>query len=84
LGGLIAVTSLEGTTSGQLYVDDGESVSLNAALWVEVSHFKSNLLTEMIAVLARKLSAVCVSEGEVQRFKSSCQRHSLGCWIKGS
>jgi alpha-glucosidase len=36
--GLIAATSLEGTASGQLYVDDGESVNPNATLWVEVSH----------------------------------------------
>jgi len=35
--GLIAASSLEGTASGQLYVDDGESLTPNATLWVEVS-----------------------------------------------
>jgi alpha-glucosidase len=34
--GLIAASSLEGTASGQLYVDDGESLTPNATLWVEV------------------------------------------------
>ena len=35
--GLIAATSLEGTASGQLYLDDGESLVQNSTLWVEVS-----------------------------------------------
>jgi alpha-glucosidase len=34
--GLIAATSSEGTASGQLYVDDGERLTPNATLWVEV------------------------------------------------
>jgi alpha-glucosidase len=34
--GVIAASSLEGTASGQLYVDDGESLTPNATLWVEV------------------------------------------------
>jgi alpha-glucosidase len=35
--GLTAAVSLEGTASGQLYADGGESVNPNATLWVEVS-----------------------------------------------
>jgi alpha-glucosidase len=35
--GLIAATSLEGTASGQLYVDDGESIVQNSTLFVDVS-----------------------------------------------
>ena len=34
--GVIAATGLEGTASGQLYIDDGESLTPNATLWVEV------------------------------------------------
>jgi alpha-glucosidase len=34
--GLIAASSLEGTASGQLYIDDGESLNPDATLWVEV------------------------------------------------
>lgn len=35
--GLIAATSLEGTASGNLYIDDGESLTPNATLFVEFS-----------------------------------------------
>ena len=35
--GIIAATNLEGSAKGQLYVDDGESLTPNATLWVEVS-----------------------------------------------
>jgi len=35
--GIIAATDLEGTASGQLYVDDGESLVQNSTLWVDVS-----------------------------------------------
>ncbi|KAH6718573.1 glycosyl hydrolases family 31-domain-containing protein [Leptodontidium sp. MPI-SDFR-AT-0119] len=41
--GLIAATSLEGTASGQLYLDDGESLVQNATLWVEFSLTGSSL-----------------------------------------
>jgi len=35
--GLIVAASTEGTASGNLYVDDGESVTPNATLWVDFS-----------------------------------------------
>jgi alpha-glucosidase len=38
---IIAAASLEGTASGQLYVDDGESFAPNATLWVEVCLIQS-------------------------------------------
>ncbi|KAH9214809.1 glycoside hydrolase family 31 protein [Leptodontidium sp. 2 PMI_412] len=41
--GLIAATSLEGTASGQLYLDDGESLVQNSTLWVEFSLTGSSL-----------------------------------------
>ncbi|PBP23596.1 glycoside hydrolase family 31 protein [Diplocarpon rosae] len=41
--GLIAATSLEGTASGQLYIDDGESLVQNSTLWVEFSLAGSTL-----------------------------------------
>lgn len=41
--GLIAATSLEGTASGNLYIDDGESLAPNATLFVEFSLTNSAL-----------------------------------------
>lgn len=41
--GLIAATSLEGTASGNLYIDDGESLTPNATLFVEFSLIHSAL-----------------------------------------
>ncbi|CZR69972.1 probable alpha-glucosidase precursor [Phialocephala subalpina] len=41
--GLIAATNMEGSASGQLYIDDGESVVQNATLWVEFSLTNSAL-----------------------------------------
>ena len=40
--GVIAAMGLEGTASGVLYLDDGESVVQNSTLWVEVSCFHTN------------------------------------------
>ncbi|KAH6664232.1 glycosyl hydrolases family 31-domain-containing protein [Halenospora varia] len=41
--GLLAATSLEGTASGQLYIDDGESLTPNATLLVDFSLTESAL-----------------------------------------
>jgi alpha-glucosidase len=66
--GLIAASSLEGTASGQLYVDDGESLTPNATLWVEVIILfprpDSVVLIEQI-VLLDKFGSLCVSKGNV-------------------
>ncbi|KAI6713847.1 hypothetical protein JHW43_003604 [Diplocarpon mali] len=40
---LIAATSLQGKASGQLYIDDGESLVQNSTLWVEFSLTGSTL-----------------------------------------
>lgn len=42
--GIIAATNLQGTASGQLYVDDGESLVPSSTLWVNVSPFEFVLL----------------------------------------
>ncbi len=36
--GLIAATDLEGSATGMLYLDDGESLVQNSTLFVEVRH----------------------------------------------
>jgi alpha-glucosidase len=46
--GLIAATSLEGTASGQLYVDDGESLVQNSMLFVKVSHLQYHIGIDLI------------------------------------
>lgn len=70
--GLIAATSQEGTTSGQLYVDDGESLVQNSTLWVEVNLRDSCIYlveywSDKYAVFSHGFCPLCFHSRHIQR-----------------